>query len=146
MTFKELILKSDPKRKRISKLIDYNEFCSFKSNQTNESAFATIRSIPIEDLKRLIEDEGDNISLIDVRTPYEYSLEKIPGSTLIPLDEIESGDAIDQIRELVLSRRLYIYCKSGIRSAHALLTLQGYGIEGFNVTGGIKAWNTKKNE
>ena len=65
----------------------------------------------------------------------------IPGSVLVPLDQIESGVAIEQIRELARGKKLYVHCKMGGRSAKALIALGRHGIEGVNVAGGINAWS-----
>jgi adenylyltransferase/sulfurtransferase len=65
----------------------------------------------------------------------------IPGATLIPLDQIESGSAIERVRELAAGKQLYVHCKLGGRSAKALIALKRHGIEGINVAGGIDAWS-----
>ena len=65
----------------------------------------------------------------------------IAGATLIPLDQIESGVAIYQIRDLAAGKKLYVHCKLGGRSAKALIALWRHGIEGINVSGGIDAWS-----
>lgn len=77
---------------------------------------------------------------MDVRNPNEAEIACIAGSELIPLNKIESGEAIERVRQLASGRRLYVYCKLGGRSAKALTTLKRHGIEGVNVTGGIDAW------
>ena len=80
---------------------------------------------------------------MDVRNPNEAEIACIAGSELIPLNKIESGEAIEKVRQLASGRRLYVYCKLGGRSAKALTTLKRHGIEGVNVTGGIDAWAKK---
>jgi sulfur-carrier protein adenylyltransferase/sulfurtransferase len=65
----------------------------------------------------------------------------IPGSVLVPLDRIESGAAIEDVRRLAEGRKLYVHCKLGGRSAKALIALGRHGIEGVNVDGGIDAWS-----
>ncbi|MBM5793946.1 MAG: molybdenum cofactor biosynthesis protein MoeB, partial [Cyanobacteria bacterium K_DeepCast_0m_m1_088] len=65
----------------------------------------------------------------------------IPGAELIPLDQIESGAAVDRVRELAAGKQLYVHCKLGGRSAKALIALARHGIEGINVSGGIDAWS-----
>jgi adenylyltransferase/sulfurtransferase len=60
---------------------------------------------------------------------------------LIPLDRIESGAAIEEVRQLAEGKNLYVHCKLGGRSAKALIALGRHGIEGVNVAGGIDAWS-----
>jgi adenylyltransferase/sulfurtransferase len=79
--------------------------------------------------------------LIDVRNPPEADIAVIPGSILIPLDRIESGEAVEEVRRLAEGKTLYVHCKMGGRSAKALIALKRHGIEGVNVSGGIQAWS-----
>jgi len=60
---------------------------------------------------------------------------------LIPLDRIESGEAIEEVRRLAEGKTLYVHCKLGGRSAKALIALARHGIQGVNVAGGIDAWS-----
>jgi adenylyltransferase/sulfurtransferase len=60
---------------------------------------------------------------------------------LVPLSDIESGQGIDQVKELLNGHRLIAHCKMGGRSAKALAILKESGIEGTNVKGGITAWS-----
>jgi adenylyltransferase/sulfurtransferase len=93
------------------------------------------------ELKALLDGDTSGLVLIDVRNPPEVEIAAIPGSTLIPLDQIESGSAIERVRELVAGKQLYVHCKLGGRSAKALIALKRHGIEGINVAGGIDAWS-----
>ena len=83
----------------------------------------------------------DDIVLLDVRMPQEAEIATIPGAVLVPLDQIENGTAIEQVRELAAGKRLYAHCKLGGRSAKALIALKREGIDGINVSGGIDAWS-----
>jgi len=74
--------------------------------------------------------------MLDVRTPEEYAQGHIAGATLIPVQELEQ-----RLAEVPKDRQVYVYCRSGVRSARAsaMLFKAGYtNIE--NVTGGIRAW------
>ena len=99
-----------------------------------------MESISVQDLKSLLDLGAEDFALVDVRNPNEAEIACIAGSELIPLNKIESGEAIEKVRQLASGRRLYVYCKLGGRSAKALTTLKRHGIEGVNVTGGIDAW------
>jgi sulfur-carrier protein adenylyltransferase/sulfurtransferase len=65
--------------------------------------------------------EGEFL-LVDVRTPREYENGHIPGSRLIPLDEIES-----RLDELPATGELIFYCLSGKRSMAAALLSKDSG-------------------
>lgn len=73
---------------------------------------------------------------IDVRTPGEYAEGHVKGAKLIPLQELAG-----RMNEVPKDRQVYVYCRSGRRSAEAsaMLVKAGYThIE--NITGGIEAW------
>jgi adenylyltransferase/sulfurtransferase len=100
-----------------------------------------VDAITVKELKALLEEDAANLLLLDVRNPPEAEIAIIPGSVLIPLDRIESGEAIEEVRQLALGKTLYVHCKMGGRSAKALIALRRHGIEGINVSGGIQAWS-----
>lgn len=75
--------------------------------------------------------------LLDVREPEEYAQGHAPGSTLIPLGQLQS-----RLRELdaFKGQRIAIICRSGRRSALALQMLERAGYSAANVEGGMIAW------
>ncbi|MEP6697759.1 MAG: molybdopterin-synthase adenylyltransferase MoeB, partial [Pseudonocardiales bacterium] len=79
------------KNPTITGLIDYEEFCGVVSTEAAEAAQGS--TITAQDLADLV-DAGEDVFLIDVREPAEYAIVKIPGSVLIPKDEILSGRAL----------------------------------------------------
>lgn len=143
MQFKELALKSNPENRNIHKLIDYKKFCS-EVTVKNEID-CDIKSISIKELKILLSQSSNAIQLIDVRNPNEHHQCSISDSRLIPLNTIESGEAIHEIKILTAKKNLYVFCKSGKRSLRALKHLNKFGISGINIEGGIEAWNNEKN-
>jgi adenylyltransferase/sulfurtransferase len=142
MTFRELRLKPNPKRPVIEKLIDYEQFCGIPQAKAAEAQQQMeIPEMTVKELKQLLDRGADGYVLIDVRNPNEYEIAKIPGSVLIPLPDIENGNGIDKIKQLVNGHRLIAHCKMGGRSAKALGILKEAGIVGTNVKGGITAWS-----
>jgi rhodanese-related sulfurtransferase len=77
--------------------------------------------------------------LLDVRTPAEHLLQAIPGSYLVPVQELK-----DRMRELPKNREIIVYCRVGNRSASACTLLAQEGFDVKNLEGGIQAWNTIK--
>ena len=73
-------------------------------------------------------DKGDKITVIDVRTPDEYAAGHIPGSLLIPFDEIK------------VNTEIVVYCRSGRRSAIAADTLISLGYAKIYDLGAISSW------
>ena len=141
MSFRELKLRPSPERPVIDKLIDYQEFCGVGGTAPGQEEAGAVETISVGELKTLLDSGGDDIVLLDVRMPQEAEIATIPGAVLVPLDQIENGTAIEQVRELAAGKRLYAHCKLGGRSAKALIALKREGIEGTNVSGGIDAWS-----
>jgi adenylyltransferase/sulfurtransferase len=84
-------------------------------------------------------DKGDQVFLLDVREPHEFSMAKIEGSTLIPLGTLpQSLNQLDPTDEIVA------LCHKGMRSADAVgfLLQQGFS-DVKNLIGGIDAWSVE---
>ena len=93
-----------------------------------------MKEITVQELKTKI-DGGADFQLIDVREPHEYSAANI-GGELISLQTIP--EKIDQIDK---SKKVVVMCRSGKRSANAILYLQQQGFNNlYNLEGGILAW------
>ncbi len=116
----------------ITQLIDYDEFCSLKSDTDTTS------TINVETLKQWI-DENANFKIIDVREPYERDAAHIGGAP-IPMDDVEKS-----LSEIPKDRNVVVYCRSGVRSARVIELLQAkYDYQNLhNLEGGILAWKEK---
>jgi rhodanese-related sulfurtransferase len=97
-----------------------------------------MREITVQELAERLE-KGEKPYLLDVRQKWEHELARLPGSSLVPLDELPArASEIEAGKdELVVC-----YCHHGVRSLHAALIL---GAEGFtdavSLRGGIDAWS-----
>ena len=77
--------------------------------------------------------------ILDVRTPEEYSEGHIPNAKL--LDIRNPQKFMDKLGDLEVSKRYYVYCRSGVRSAQACQLLKHKGISDcYNLLGGIIEW------
>ncbi|MEG4105028.1 molybdopterin-synthase adenylyltransferase MoeB [Microcoleus sp. S13_C5] len=142
MTFRQLKLRPNPVRPVIEKLIDYEQFCGIPQAKAQEAQEQQqISEMTVAELKELIDSGAKDFVLLDVRNPNEYQIAQIPGSVLVPLPDIEHGEGIAKVKELLNGHRLIAHCKMGGRSAKALGILKEAGIEGINVKGGITAWS-----
>jgi peroxiredoxin family protein/TusA-related sulfurtransferase/rhodanese-related sulfurtransferase len=74
--------------------------------------------------------------ILDVRKPFETATGTIPGSVLIPLDELR-----DRIDELPREKELLVFCQVGLRGYLACRMLTQKGFRCRNLTGGIKTYN-----
>ncbi|MBE9248663.1 molybdopterin-synthase adenylyltransferase MoeB [Dolichospermum sp. LEGE 00240] len=142
MKFRELKLRPNPIRPVIDKLIDYEQFCGIPQAQAEEAKqHMEIQEMTVKELKALLDAGAKDFVLLDVRNPHEYEIARIPGSVLVPLPDIENGDGVAKVKELLNGHRLIAHCKMGGRSAKALAILKAAGIAGTNVKGGINAWS-----
>jgi molybdopterin/thiamine biosynthesis adenylyltransferase/rhodanese-related sulfurtransferase/molybdopterin converting factor small subunit len=140
MKFRELKLRKDPDcpvcgtHPTVTKLIDYEQFCGVQS-ATEEPVSGTTSEISAADLKKRL-DRGDRLTIVDVREPNEYQINKIGGSILIPL-----GDIPRRYVELDPGDEYVMQCKVGARSAKAADFLRSKGFKKvLNLTGGIISW------
>ncbi|WP_448583283.1 rhodanese-like domain-containing protein [Thermocrinis sp.] len=92
-----------------------------------------------QEVKKLLEEERENVVLLDVRTPPEHVQLRIPNSILIPLDELRFAYS-----NLPKDKKIIVYCRSGERSAFATYLLRHLGYEAYNLAGGILLWNYEK--
>ena len=79
---------------------------------------------------------GADVTLLDVREPWEADIVALPGSVLIPLGELP-----DRLGELDASRPVIAYCHGGVRSMHAARTLLDAGLQVRSMAGGIDGWS-----
>ena len=139
MKFRELKLRKNPEcpacgtNPTIKELIDYNEFCGIRG-QESVAAMPSVPEITVEELKRKL-DANEHVLVLDVREPHEYQICNL-GGHLIPL-----GDLPNRLRELEPGRETVVHCRSGVRSAKAVFQLQRAGFSNVtNLQGGILAW------
>jgi adenylyltransferase/sulfurtransferase len=141
MDFRKIKVRKDPncavcgEHPTVTELIDYEAFCGVVSE---DAAEATIGStITAQELKDLL-DSDKPVYLVDVREPAEYEIVSIPGSHLIPKDEILRGDALASLPQ---DKQIVMYCKTGVRSAETLAAVKNAGFaDAVHVQGGVTAW------
>jgi len=103
--------------------------------------FTPVKSFNADEAKKYMNRApGDKYTLLDVRQPGEYESGHIPGAKLIPLPDLN-----DRVNEIDADQPTIVYCAIGGRSRVAAQMLTGKGFrEVFNLSGGIKAWNSEK--
>lgn len=93
-----------------------------------------MKEITVVELKEKLDNKED-FQLIDVREDFEYEMSNLNGDH-IPLAEVLlESDKISKEKPVV------VHCRSGKRSAQAILLLEQQGFENLsNLKGGILAW------
>ena len=142
MRFRELKVRQDPDcpvcgtEPTVTELIDYEQFCGITPTVTGEAASPeSADDVTVRELKSRLARQ-DSFLLLDVREPQEFEICRIPGSVLIPLNELPA-----RLSEIEGRDDMIVHCKSGVRSGKAvkLLHKAGYG-QARNLKGGILAW------
>jgi molybdopterin/thiamine biosynthesis adenylyltransferase/rhodanese-related sulfurtransferase/molybdopterin converting factor small subunit len=143
MRFRELKLRKDPDcpvcgtHPTVTKLIDYDQFCGVgpAAPEPVKSSGTEISAVELKQRR----DRGDSLKIVDVREPNEYQINRIAGSTLIPL-----GDVPKRYTELNPDDEIVVHCKMGGRSAKAADFLRSVGFKKvLNLKGGILDWVDK---
>ncbi len=118
----------------ITDLINYEQFCGTEIlNNMSE-----VKEITVTELKEW-KDSKKDFQLIDCREQYEFDFCNLDGE-LIPL-----GNIIEQAEKISKDKDVVIHCRSGQRSATAILQLQTQlGLTKlYNLKGGILAWSAE---
>ncbi|MCT8340797.1 rhodanese-like domain-containing protein [Flavobacteriaceae bacterium TK19130] len=91
---------------------------------------------PSEFLQKLQED--NSAQLVDVRTVEEFSASHLRDAQNICVTD---DDFEERVKALDKSQPVYVYCRSGGRSARAAKTLRDLGFERvYDLDGGILNW------
>jgi len=111
-----------------------------KSTQVQDQKSATFTNASVTDLNGAIE-KGEDIIILDVRTPGEFSQGYIENAILM---DINNASFRSKAAELDKSKIIYVYCRSGHRSQTASKALIDMGYpDVINVEGGFIAWTQK---
>jgi rhodanese-related sulfurtransferase len=131
MNYRTIAIRKDPAAPAITGLIDYEQFCGVVSGPA-----AADDAITPGELRDLL--DAGKVALIDVREPAEWAINHIDGAQLIPSSLISSGEGLSRLPR---DRTPVLYCKTGVRSAEALIAVRNAGFaDAVHLQGGIVAW------
>lgn len=87
---------------------------------------------------KILVDQGEDFTLLDVREPWEFDLSKITGAKLIPMGDIPSRAH----QELDPDDHIVVVCHHGVRSMSVTNWLRQQGFDSAqSLRGGIDAWS-----
>lgn len=104
--------------------------------QVQSEKKATYETISTETAKKRLDTEK-GIVLLDVRTVAENTEKRIPGSVLIPVEVIKT-QVTDKLKDK--NAAIFVYCRSGNRSAIAAQALADMSYTNVYNLGGINNW------
>lgn len=145
MEYRKLKVRKDPncdlcgENATVTELIDYDAFCGAVSEEAADAAAEA--TISVTQLDAMLKERAEgtrDFTLIDVREPNEYEINKIPGAELVPKGDFLNGSALEKLPD---DKQIVLHCKSGVRSAECLAIVQGAGYgDAVHVGGGVIAW------
>ncbi len=95
-----------------------------------------IQEIDAPELKRWIDEKGDQFVIIDVREPMEFVQGTVPGARLMPISTLGN-----HIHEIERERDVVFICRSGARSGQVCAYLANMGYDNvYNLRGGMIGW------
>ncbi len=131
MRFREFGFGRDASVPDVTGLIDYQEFCGFGGAHVPKAP-----EIAPADVVRQRE-EGWSPYVLDVRTDAEAAVARLKFT-----DRQHPHERIAEIASLLpQDRPILVYCRSGVRSARAAVTLRELGFRDvWSLTGGLQRW------
>ena len=134
MTMKKLHLKANKKYKEIPNLEVFNNFYQELDCKINNQ---NIKTIALEEFKKLYRENLSKILIIDVREEEEFKSLSLNGSISLPLDLVEKKSSLTLIKKNSIGKKIYTICKKGIRSENASRILMSHQINSISIEGGI---------
>lgn len=104
---------------------------------TAAAAAAAVTVIGPAEGKAMIDEQGDQLTIIDVRTPAEFSDGHLADAVNL---DVSGGEFEQLIASLDHSATYVVYCRSGNRSAAAAKIMADAGFTSVFDLGGITAW------
>ncbi|MEE0968293.1 MAG: rhodanese-like domain-containing protein, partial [Clostridia bacterium] len=92
-----------------------------------------------EDIDKLQRD--GSVTLIDTRTPVEYSRGHLDRFINIPVDDLR-----DRLGEIDKNKPVYVICQSGLRSYIATRILTENGFDCYNFAGGFRFYDAVRKD
>ena len=96
--------------------------------------------VSAEDLAGWLIEGRTDFKLIDVRTPTDFDKGNIAEAENIPLAQLVSSDAI---QELPTDRKIVVYSNGSENAAKAVVMLRLVGLDAHLLTGGYNAWHAR---
>ena len=90
-----------------------------------------------------LQQGGQEHVLVDVRPRELFSLASIPGSINVPLSDFSRNNGLEALlAEVKDAKPVYLVCRVGNDSQVAAAKLQEMGVQGRDISGGLRSWKS----
>ncbi len=110
--------------------------CDGAASSPASAGESAVQKISAEDAQAMM--TSNEVVVLDVRTPEEYTERHIPNARLLTLDTINAETAAAVVP--AKDEPVLVYCRSGVRSAEAAARLAELGYTDVYDFGGIIDW------
>jgi len=108
------------------------------TNTTNTSEPPVVKRVSAEEFKTQLEALGDNVNLVDVRTPEEFAQGAIDGAININFRDSNFEAQMDKLDK---EKPIMVYCQAGGRSGKATKKLEKLGFKTiYDLSVGYGGW------
>jgi len=138
------LLRYDAQLMKVTELtIEADESCPVCAQVSREEpqrpqahVLAEVSVLQLQDLLSARSRGDAQFRLVDIREPHEFEICQIAGAELIP-----QAQFIDSLSNISRDDSIVVFCRSGVRSAHALRAMQELGFtHASHLAGGILNW------
>ncbi len=103
----------------------------------SDAVVRDVQKISAAEGSSVMQDMGDRLTVVDVRTPTEFAAGHVEGATNL---DLEGGQFSQLIESLPKNEAYLVYCQSGRRSALAADAMVQAGFTNVRDMGGIADW------
>ena len=104
-----------------------------------DDAHSAPGAIDAAGIQQLQKSEPNKLLLLDVRTPGEYKRGRIPGTILVPMNQVPNN-----LHRITRDRKIVVVCATGARSGAVANWLSKNGYPWVkNYTGGTMDWSRR---
>lgn len=105
------------------------------------ASIGRVPTVSTSEAQELLAGRGDEIMLVDVRSPSDFRERHVTGAANWPFDEIAALASSDGVPSQFQEKELLLICDAGLRSALAVRKLRELGLRDvWNIQGGLQAW------
>jgi len=105
-----------------------------------DASASEVHNVNVAEGRRMLQQAGSSVVLLDVRTPQEFFEARIDGAKLLPTN-LPTKTFYERLGALPKDQTYLVYCTVGSRSSQVASIMSRSGFQTvYNLDGGIAAW------